>query len=95
MKGLITMSEHPAHRPWGLTRVRGTVSYACTLAVLVVLGVLGMMAALRQRWEAVKNSGDAGDVTQTAVLVAIGLLLAVGLAAAITAVVNKCQSQIK
>lgn len=85
------MPEHPAHHP-AITRVRGRLAHA---QALVVLCVLGMIAGLRHRWELARESGDSGDVTQTAVLVAIGLVLAVGLAAAITTVVNKYQSMIK
>lgn len=68
-----------------------------TQLVLIVTGLaLSLATYTVTRWDRVRGSGDRGsESVEKAVLVAIGLAVAIGLGFAIKAAVEKYQGQIK
>ncbi|WP_263249581.1 hypothetical protein [Saccharopolyspora rosea] len=73
---------------------RRTAAVVAHFALVLVLAATTALDRL-PRWAARVQADDTGsETTEKAVLTAIGLAVAVGLGAAITAVVNKYQGQI-
>lgn len=87
---MIVMSFDIVHR--GLARAVATGEYA--LVMLVCWTATGLARA-ESRWQQLRFDDEGSETTEKAVLTAIGLAVALGLGAAITAVVNKYQGQIR
>lgn len=77
-----------------MNSIRKAINALEYLALTVVLATTTAMDAITNKARRIHLDDEGSETTEKAVLTAIGLAVAVGLGAAITAVVNKYQGQI-